>query len=63
MTQDIRDQIARIIDPHSFIDYSGDDEMVGEIVRQSREDALRKADRIAALFNYPTGYALSEAKS
>lgn len=44
-----REAIAKVIDPHSFLPYTDEDEIVGEIVRQSKEDALRKADKILAL--------------
>ncbi|MEJ8308558.1 hypothetical protein [Agrobacterium larrymoorei] len=40
--------IARIIDPHSFMpDHSGD-QLVGDIVKQSREAAIRKAELVIA---------------
>ncbi len=40
--------IARIIDPHSFMpDHSGD-QLVGDIVNQAREAAIRKAELVIA---------------
>lgn len=47
-----RDEIARIIDPHSFLPVNAPadetDRLIVDMVAQSKEDALRKADRIIA---------------
>lgn len=48
-TTALRDEIARIIDPHSFCDIPFTDEQVLlDMVEQSKRDAERKADRILA---------------
>lgn len=49
----MRDTIANIIDPHSFMPDNSGDYIVGEIVKQSRELALSKADRILAALSAP----------
>jgi hypothetical protein len=46
IVSDRREAIARIIDPHSFMSDDSGDCIVGEIVKQSRDLALRKADRV-----------------
>lgn len=48
LVSDPREAIARIIDPHSFMPDDSGEYIVGEIVKQSRELAFRKADRILA---------------
>lgn len=47
----MREAIARIIDPHSFMDipFTNDPSLL-DMVKQSKGDALRKADRIVAIF-------------
>ena len=50
--QGVREKIARIVSPHAFLEALGGhplDDMINEIVRQDREDALRKADAILSL--------------
>ena len=49
----MREAIANIIDPHSFMPDNSGDHIVGEIVKQSRELALSKADRILAALSAP----------
>lgn len=49
----LRESVGRIIDPHSFLPVGPAeddiDELITDMVAQSREDALRKADRVLAL--------------
>lgn len=50
----LRDQVARIIDPHSFLDIPFTEEQVLlDMVEQSKQDALRKADRILSALTSP----------
>ena len=59
--QGVREKIARIVSPHAFLEALGGhplDDMINEIVRQDREDALRKADAILSLL---TGDGSSQA--
>lgn len=62
MSEDtLAEKIAKIIDPHSFIDIPFTDEQVLlDMVEDSKKDALRKATRIIAIAEFaahpsPTG--------
>jgi hypothetical protein len=48
-----RQEVAAIIDPHSFLDIPFTDTMLLDMVEQSKGNALRKADRILALLSTP----------
>lgn len=62
MADSIREKIAQIIDPHSFLPTGMPvdevDEHILHMVAQGKEDALRKADRILALSGNPVAWAL-----
>lgn len=48
-SEGVREDVARIIDPHSFIPFdpqNGDETIFGEMVQQDRDLAFRKANRI-----------------
>lgn len=52
-----REEIARIIDPHSFLDIQfTDDASLLDMVEQSKTDALRKADTILSLLFQSSAY-------
>ncbi|MBD9540151.1 zinc ribbon domain-containing protein [Ensifer sp. ENS04] len=42
----MRETIANIIDPHSFLPDNSGDDLIAEMVRQGKSLALRKADRV-----------------
>lgn len=50
----MRDIIANIIDPHSFLPDNSGDDLIAEMVRQGKQDALRKADRVIAAITTPS---------
>lgn len=48
IVSDRREAIARIIDPHSFLPDNSGDDLTAEMIRQGKDLAFSKADRIIA---------------
>jgi hypothetical protein len=58
----VRETVARMVDPYSFMPDNSGDDLIGEMVRNGRDDALRKADRIISAVLSADTMTLQEPK-